>query len=103
MKQTAEEENVMKKDLRLMKVGAIIVLFIAYIGYILLMVLKKASEIFVVVHFQFLTELSPAEPSLCELGVMWRQRANGRHRHVPLCLRLCRHRLPRCWHLSPQS
>ena len=44
MKQTAEEENVMKKDLRLMKVGAIIVLFIAYIGYILLMVLKKVKK-----------------------------------------------------------
>ena len=43
MKQTAEEENVMKKDLRLMKVGAIIVLFLAYVGYILLMILKKAS------------------------------------------------------------
>ena len=43
MKQTAEEENVMKKDLRWMKIGAIIVLSLAYIGYILLMILKKAS------------------------------------------------------------
>ena len=42
LKPTAEEENVMKKDLRMMKVGAIIVLSLAYIGYILLMILKKA-------------------------------------------------------------
>ena len=43
MKQAAEDEKVMKKDLRLMKIGAIIVLFLAYVGYILLMILKKAS------------------------------------------------------------
>merc|ERR1711962_382072 len=40
-KPTEEEEDVMKKDLRLMKIGAIIVLSLFYIGYVLLMVLKK--------------------------------------------------------------
>ena len=43
-KPTEEEEDVMKKDLRLMKIGAIIVLSLFYIGYVLLMVLKKASS-----------------------------------------------------------
>ena len=63
MKQTAEEENVMKKDLRWMKIGAIIVLSLAYIGYILLMILKKASDIFVVAQFlsQFFARPIPCQ------------------------------------------
>ena len=42
MKLTEKEEDVMKKDLRLMKIVSMIVLFSSYLGYTLLMILKKA-------------------------------------------------------------
>ena len=42
MKLTEKEEDVMKKDLRLMKIVSMIVLFSSYIGYTLLMILKVA-------------------------------------------------------------
>ena len=69
MKPTAEEENVMKKDLRLMKVGAIIVLSLAYIGYILLMILKKASDLFVLLNLYENSSQSYPFPS--HLTVNW--------------------------------
>ena len=72
MKQTAEEENVMKKDLQWMKIGAIIVLFLAYIGYILLMILKKASEFLLLLLFNFHhNSLCQAYPLPSHLSVNW--------------------------------
>ena len=71
MKQTAEEENVMKKDLRWMKIGAIIVLSLAYIGYILLMILKKASGKFNFHSFS-ITIFCQAYPLPSHLSVNWK-------------------------------
>merc|ERR1719295_430362 len=53
----------MKKDLRLMKVGAIIVLSLAYIGYILLMILKKSYPFpsHLTVNWQLCSDTEPMD------------------------------------------